>query len=491
MSTLIPDGGISFKKLGDDIVVRDKNIFTAKWEQKNYDSNGNCVSVTSNNHTATQPEIAVNGGKIYAISWGSSKITDTGGNGNLYIYQFDVNGNMITRTQSLFNNYSYVFTTDTNTTHIGFSIYSFQSNPNWKDLIPSWFHVEEGRKIYTTSPVESIRIDRINVEEISEKMALNQGSGVVRTIAHRGDDIYAPQCTAPAYIVAKKHGHSIMENDLMLTKDGHLVMWHDPNLSRLGNLVDINGYHMYTDGNTESPLYYWVDSSNNTVYTYDTDYVVSNVELSSLTRCIGSDYGVNSTFDDVIALNFDILRRIDFGVWFDLKYKGTQILTFEEWILLCKQLGSEVYVDSKLTYTDEIITEAASIVKKYGMGEYTSWLGFGDIGKINKLREIISGARVGVLWHPTQEAIETYKSINEVGRGFFFNGDAKNGMTNETIQLGLNAGYDVEVWYVDYGTANREAVLDVLRTAVSYGVTGITTDHYRTDEAFKYILEQY
>lgn len=184
------------------------------------------------------------------------------------------------------------------------------------------------------------------------------------------------------------------------------------------------------------------------------------------------------------------MKRIDFGVYKGSKFAGTQILTFEEWVMLCKQLGMEIYVDKKLSYTNDMLTRLANIVKKYGMGDYASWLGIYSVPQINHLRSIIPNARVGILRHPSVSDIEAYNVVN-TGRGFFFNGDAKNGMTAEVIQLGLDAGFEVEVWYVDYVNATSEEVFTVLRNAVSYGVTGVTTDHYRVDEAFNYLLEQY
>lgn len=313
----------------------------------------------------------------------------------------------------------------------------------------------------------------------------NQPSVTVKTIAHRGDDIDGPQCTAPAYILARKHGLKIAENDLWLSEDGEFVMWHDTTLGRLGNLVDLNGYLMYTDGTN----YYWVKPSDNSVWTWDgTDYVASSMELSGLTRCAGADYGVNSTYA-THGLNFDVLRRIDFGAYKGSRFVGTQILTFEEWVLLCKQLGIGIRVDRKMSYTDELLTKAANIVKKYGMGDCADWLSIGK-NQITLLRSIIPDARVGILNHPSSSLVAEYAQYN-TGRRFFFNGDAKTGMTAEAIQLGLNAGFDVEVYLVDTTTYTKEQIFQSIRAAVSYGVTGITLDHYRAEDAFEYLLEQY
>lgn len=320
------------------------------------------------------------------------------------------------------------------------------------------------------------------IENVKSKTSsLFIGSTTVNTIAHRGDDLYAPQCIDLSYITARKHGLTIAENDLTTSEDGELVMWHDTTLARLGNLVDIEGYLMYTDGTN----YYWV--KNNVAYTYNgSSYVQSSAAVSSLTRCAGSAYSVNSSGGQ-IGLPLNILKRIDFGAYMGTEYAGSTILTFEEWVVLCKQLGMGLYIDKKGTYTNAIITEAANTVKKYGMADHASWLGLTP-AEITFIRTLLPNARCGVLIHPSQAAINQYAEFN-TNKNFFFNGDAKNGMTAEAIQLGLNAGFDVEVWYVDYGTTAEEDILDVIRTAVSYGVTGITLDHYRVDEAFEYLYE--
>lgn len=340
-----------------------------------------------------------------------------------------------------------------------------------------------GNAFYDTTHVNYI--GEISSKAIDNLFATAVPSHTVRSIAHRGDDIDGPQCTAPAYILARKRGFTVAENDLWLSEDGEFVMWHDTNLAKLGNMVDINGYLMYTDGTN----YYWVHPTTNAVYTWNgSDYVASSVSLSGLDRCNGTNYGVNSQYS-VTGLPLSVLKRIDFGVYKGAKFAGTQILTFAEWVLLCKQLGMEIYIDRKLTYTTELVTQAANIVKRYGMGDYASWLGL-NLNQINHLRSIIPDSRCGILQHPTAATAQSYQPYN-IGRGFFFNGDAKNGMTSEAIQYGLDAGFDVEVWYVDVPTLTAEQVYETIRTAVSYGVTGMTLDHYRVNDAFKSLLDEY
>ena len=471
----------------NNIFVESRNIFNSTWENSAYNINGVYYLRSFTYIAGVSPNIAVTGGQSYAFSWGDN----TAGAGTVYIHQFDSNGDRITYKDVLYGLHMAIITMEDNTTHIGIHIYNINLS-SWESLVPEWFQIELGTAVTEHVSHDMLRSNlvdsrsvimggRTSVENI---IACNLPSNTVRSIAHRGDDVNAPQCTAPAYILARKRGFTVAENDLWLSEDGELVMWHDTTLSRLGTyLFDINGYYMYTDGTD----FYWYDSENSILYTYDsTDgYTESNVDISNLTQCAGANYGVNSEY--ATGLNLDVLKRLDFGAYKSDAYKGTQILTFKEWVLLCKQLGMEIYIDRKLTYTDTLLTQAANIVKWLGMSKKTSWLGL-STKQITTLRSIIDGARCGTLLHPTAELISLYSEYN-TGRGFFFNGNAQDGMTEEVIQLGLNAGFDVEVWYVGVTSVSESDQFSAMRTAVSYGVTGITLDHYRVEDAFAYMLD--
>ena len=300
-------------------------------------------------------------------------------------------------------------------------------------------------------------------------------SATVKSIAHRGDYVTAPQCTKPAYILACKNGFRYAENDVNLSSDNHFVMWHDTTLERLGELVDISGYEIYTDGST----FYYYDVANEKLYTYTTEYVESSVAVSGLTRCNGADYSTTT-------LTLDILKRIDFGVYKGNAYKGTTILTFSEWILLCKQLGMEAYVDTKISYTVERVAALCADVKRLGMLNKVTWININTTTVADYIRTVDSNARIGILAHPTEELINTFTSYN-TGRGFFFDGNAKTMMQND-VALGLNAGFEVEAYYVDYEGQTEGRTLERIAEFVDMGVTGLTLDAYRVEDAFAYML---
>lgn len=329
--------------------------------------------------------------------------------------------------------------------------------------------------------ISDVKITHVNSSLDSPVIPTPLTSLTVKSIAHRGDILLAPQNTAPSYIIARKEGHTIGENDVWVSSDGEYVMEHDTSLSRLGNLVDINGYEMYTNGST---IYYY-DADNSNLYTYTTDYVASSVDVATLTRCSGANYAVTD-------LPLAVLKRIDFGVYKGDQFKGTQILTFDEWILLMKQLGMDAYIDHKIGYTVPVVTALANIVKKYGMLDHVSWIGVPAADTIEAIRSIDPNARIGVLDHPNSTNVVTYAPYN-TGRGFFFNGNIYDGFSEAAVQLGINAGFEVETYFVgyEYPMEKETDIFAGIKTAMSYGVTGITLDHFRVDDAIRADLNRY
>lgn len=324
--------------------------------------------------------------------------------------------------------------------------------------------------------IKSIEQKHENLEQLVREWPLI--SQTVRTIAHRGNDIDAPQNVTASYIKARKRGHTIAENDLTKTKDGEYVVWHDPTLGRLGNLKDLCGRFLYNTGENE---FFWYDADTGEYLSEDYEKVESVPE--NIEQCHGSEYSVEK-------MNLALLKKIDFGSWFSTVYSGEQILTFREWVMLCKKIGMEVYVDKKIAYTNEILRDLFGIVRECGMLDKASWIGLSHAQAQYVREKLDSNARFGILSNPTDSAVKAWKDIQQAGRGFFFDGDGKT-ITRESAQIGLAAGFEVECYYVDFGRITAEKVFEKLRELVDFGLTGITTDKYRVDEAFSYLMNQY
>jgi glycerophosphoryl diester phosphodiesterase len=126
-------------------------------------------------------------------------------------------------------------------------------------------------------------------------------------VAHRGASAYAPEHTLEAYRLALAQGADFVEQDLQITKDGVLVCLHDLTLERTTNVEEVFPDRFTLDGSTK----HWN---------------VSDFTLAEI-------------------------KRLDAGSWFDPKFAGVRIPTWQEAIdlvrgkagLFPETKGPEVY----------------------------------------------------------------------------------------------------------------------------------------------------
>jgi len=116
-------------------------------------------------------------------------------------------------------------------------------------------------------------------------------------VAHRGASGYAPEHTIAAYTLALEQGADYVEQDLTLTRDGVLVCLHDDTLERT------------TDVEQRFP---------------DRAVVESGPGGQPARRWYANDFTLAE------------LKTLDAGSWFDVRFAGARIPTFEEAIVLVK-----------------------------------------------------------------------------------------------------------------------------------------------------------
>lgn len=125
-----------------------------------------------------------------------------------------------------------------------------------------------------------------------EPGAASQGSGQPSPrwlIAHRGASAYAPENTIPAFRLAADQGATFVEFDLRLTRDRQIVCLHDESLERTTDVEEVFPDRGRTSGGTAR-------------------------------RWLLEDFTLEE------------LKRLDAGSWFDPKFRGTRIPTFDETI---------------------------------------------------------------------------------------------------------------------------------------------------------------
>src|SRR5262245_1066689 len=111
-------------------------------------------------------------------------------------------------------------------------------------------------------------------------------------IAHRGASAYAPEHTAAAYRLAIEQGADYVEQDLAVTKDNVLICLHDESLERTTNVEEV-----FPDRATVDPV------------TGRKSWLAANFTLAEV-------------------------KRLDAGSWFDPRFAGERILTFDEAVTL-------------------------------------------------------------------------------------------------------------------------------------------------------------
>ena len=115
-------------------------------------------------------------------------------------------------------------------------------------------------------------------------------------IAHRGASAYAPEHSIDAYTLAITQGADFVEQDLAVTKDGVLVSIHDLTLERTTDVEEVFPDRFVEDKSGPKPVRHW----------YVNDFTLAE------------------------------LKRLDAGSYFDKKFAGVRILTFQEAIDLVR-----------------------------------------------------------------------------------------------------------------------------------------------------------
>ncbi|MCD8356432.1 MAG: S-layer homology domain-containing protein [Clostridia bacterium] len=142
----------------------------------------------------------------------------------------------------------------------------------------------------------------------------------VSLISHRGYNFCAPENTLPAFEFAVKKGYDMIETDVQFTKDGIPVLIHDDTIDRTSN---------------------------------------------------GSGEVGKMTYKQLLNYDFSYVDGYDFSA-----YRGTKIMTFDEFITFCAKNKIHPFVELKQKMTASQVKELLRIATQHSMQYNTTWISF-------------------------------------------------------------------------------------------------------------------
>lgn len=241
---------------------------------------------------------------------------------------------------------------------------------------------------------------------------------IMRSVNHRGYNTVAPENTIPAFVLSKKNGFDHVECDVAFTSDGVCVLLHDSTIDRTSN---------------------------------------GSGSLASMTYATVSQY--------------------DFGSWKSADYAGTKIPTFEEFILVCKELQLHPYIEIKndVTYTQAQIATIVDMVKAAGMEGNVSYISF-NATYLGYVKNVDASARLGYVVNDISSAIIATANALKTGANDVFMSVRYTIVTEAKADLCMDADIPLEVWTVNDASWIR---------SMNPYITGVTSDSVMAGKVLK------
>jgi glycerophosphoryl diester phosphodiesterase len=275
-------------------------------------------------------------------------------------------------------------------------------------------------------------------------------------VAHRGASAYAPEHTLAAYRLALEQGADYVEQDLTLTRDGVLICLHDDTLERT------------TDVEARFP---------------DRAVVERGAGGAATKRWYANDFTVAE------------VKTLDAGSWFDARFAGERVPTFEEAIALVKgragifpELKSPARLNARGVDVEQAVADMLSTQGLVGAGAegrpavYLQSFEEKSVRRLAALlpavpRALLIGRPDAARWLTAEGLREARTFATAIGpaRGLI---DTRPALVADAHAAGLAVvPYTFRVAR-DAGEAARDAATaDMRRFLVDRGVDGLFTDN--------------
>lgn len=221
-------------------------------------------------------------------------------------------------------------------------------------------------------------------------------NGAVKGINHRGYNPIAPENTIPAFKMSRERGFAYVETDVEFTSDSVPVLLHDATINRTARNAD---------GTT----------------------IANTINISDIT--------------------YEQALSYDFGIWKSADYAGTKIPTFEQFILLCRDIGLSPVVELKSDpFPTEIqIQELVAIVEKHAMLDKTIWQSFSPTA-LEYVVRYNATASVTVISSTASDDAITYATNLKTGKNIVGVNIYYLNITDSFVQKCINADVELNVY---------------------------------------------
>ena len=240
-------------------------------------------------------------------------------------------------------------------------------------------------------------------------------------ISHRGFMAEAPESTTAAFVRAKLHGYNSVEGDIRITSDGQFVIHHNDGMPS------------------------------------DSTYLISEHTLEELrtNANMGSYNGITQ-----------------------------HILTFEEWIKLCKRLDMFVFVERKSETSEEQISDLINIVKKHGMRDRVAWMA--TVSECSIFRKYDDSCYLAIL-STEVDLVAPFALENKPERTFIY--VVSTLITEELVSALENVNIGAIAWLVVYSWSLPDKTEDEIKAeikrAVDCGLRGMCLDDWSVADLLK------
>ena len=206
---------------------------------------------------------------------------------------------------------------------------------------------------------------------------------------------------------------------------------------------------------------------------------------ATINRTARNTDGSTISTKNILDITYNEANSYDYGIWKNVKYKGTKLLTLEKAVKFAKMNGVTLHIETKCGTSEvelKMIENAVRIVKKYNMSKFVDWSA--DHWNIAVLQKIISldkYANVAIM--PDTMTNERFEELLNLKTGFnrvfWFAWD-----TSTIDDDMLNRFINNEI-YLEIGTFNDAKEIKKLFDSNLRYVTGVSSDKLVARECLK------